>query len=903
MQLAFEHIGFAYGTGGRDCNSLAVCDRSADPRDCHSADPRDRHDASTRDCNSMGAQFSLSDINLSLKTGERLLIVGKNGAGKSSLIKLLAGHMPLQTGIIRCGADVFSARSPVSRSFLSHRVGFIHQDPQLACVSPLVRSSLAFALIQQGLAKDEIDERIHKALSAVGAEALIDRVCYELSGGEMARVALAQALAKQPSFLVFDEAFSGLDPWAHRELRDLVSRLMGESSHPLGVLEISHDPRDIEGATSVCVLADGRAYAQVAPQEFFASKELMLQAGFVTHAHGDEVCASSYAGASAHVQVAPAPAPASAPAQAALAPCAHVLTASALVLQPQFQGLFAARAERRPTAHVRTAPASSLAQASHHLTLQSGTLHLLIGASGVGKTTLALTLAGACVPLSGSVHFDGNAPSLGRIPFVFQRTEDALFCPSVLDEVAYGLVQNGMSAKQAHLRARKKLSILGVPEALFHANPYELSGGMRHLVGLAAAFALEAPAYILDEPSVGLDDPACRRLIAHIQELLARGVLILLITHDATLWEPLHPHVLALTEGRAVKSLAEDEARALFCALATPDTFTAPAALKNSAASVPPTAATPPTTHADDILRAIYLKTPVKDPQTPIAPLERNISLIHRLLDKVPFLGACRDFYTSMECALLFVAFALVMLFASARLEILIPLGIGIAVLDRVVSTYGRPCRARTFARGSKAMIVVPVLIFFLISFVCNALVIGHAGSVEDAYITIGMGLSIRVSGVVRSIVASLRIGSMIVLLHICMQRIDMTWAAHVLARLCTPFVCLGMSLQEIELAFSIALLAIPSVYRELCTLKLAQTMRGCRFDDVHLLRRLRAWTAVFVPLIMKLFMEADARTHIMIELGYRGELPQRNTRSHAVLMFVHLCIFTAIVACVLCMQ
>ena len=880
MQLAFEHIGFAYDAGGRDCNSLAVCDRSAGTRDCRSADTRDCHDASTRDCNSVGAQFSLSDINLSLKTGERLLIVGKNGAGKSSLIKLLAGHMPLQTGIIRCGADVFSARSPVSRSFLSHRVGFIHQDPQLACVSPLVRSSLAFALIQQGLAKDEIDERIHKALSAVGAEALTDRVCYELSGGEMARVALAQALAKQPSFLVLDEAFSELDPWAHRELRDLVSRLMGESSHPLGVLEISHDPRDIEGATSVCVLAQGRAYAQVSPQEFLASKELMLQAGFVTHAP-----------ARAPAQAAPAPA------QAALAPCAHVLTASALVLQPQFQGLFAARAERRPTAHVRTAPASSLAQASHHLTLQSGTLHLLIGASGVGKTTLALTLAGACVPLSGSVHFDGNAPSLGRIPFVFQRTEDALFCPSVLDEVAYGLVQKGMSAKQAHLRARKKLSILGVPETLFHANPYELSGGMRHLVGLAAAFALEAPAYILDEPSVGLDGEACRRLIAHIQELLARGALILLITHDAALWEPLHPHVLSLTEGRAVKSLTEDEARSLFCALATPDTFTAPAALKNSAASAPLT------TRADDILRAIYLKTPVSATQTPIAPLERNISLTHRLLDKVPFLGACRDFYASMECALLFVALALVMLFASARLEILIPLGIGIAVLDRVVSTYGRPCRARTFARGSKAMIVVPVLIFFLISFVCNALVIGHAGSVEDAYITLGMGLSIRVSGVVRSIVASLRIGSMIVLLHICMQRIDMTWAAHVLSRLCAPFVCLGMSLQEIELAFSIALLAIPSVYRELRTLKLAQSMRGCRFDDAHLLRRLRVWTAVFVPLIMKLFMEADARTHIMLELGYRGELPQRNTRSHAVLMFVHLCIFTAIVACVLCMH
>lgn len=902
MQLAFEHIGFAYAVSARDRNSMAAHDRcSVDPRACRSAGTRDVCNADPRDPRSLGTRFSLSDINLSLKTGERLLIVGKNGAGKSSLIKLLAGHMPLQTGIIRCGADVFSARSPVSRSFLSHRVGFIHQDPQLACVSPLVRSSLAFALIQQGLANDEIDERIHKALSAVGAEALTDRVCYELSGGEMARVALAQALAKQPSFLVLDEAFSGLDPWAHRELRDLVSRLMGESSHPLGVLEISHDPRDIEGATSVCVLAQGRAYAQVSPQEFLASKELMLQAGFVTHAP-----------APAPAQAAPAPAQAASapPAQAAPLPCAHVLTASALVLQPQFQGLFAARAERRPTAHVRTAPASSLAQASHHLTLQSGTLHLLIGASGVGKTTLALTLAGACVPLSGSVHFDGNAPSLGRIPFVFQRTEDALFCPSVLDEVAYGLVQKGMSVKQAHLRARKKLSILGVPEALFHANPYELSGGMRHLVGLAAAFALEAPAYILDEPSVGLDGEACRRLIAHIQELLARGVLILLITHDAALWEPLHPHVLALTEARAVKSLAEDETRALFCALHAPDTFTAPAEAKNPTASALPaasaTSATPsalPAAHTDDILRAIYLKTPVSASQTPTAPTEKHVAFTHRLLDNVPVLSACRDFYTSMESALLFVACALIVLFASARLEILIPLGIGIVVLDRVVSAYGRSCPARTYARGSGAVIALPVFIFFLISFVCNALVIGHPGSMGDAYVALGMGLGIRVPGVVRSIVASLRIGSMIALLHICMQRIDMTWAAHVLARLCTPFICLGISLKEIELAFSIALLAIPSVYRELRMLKLAQTMRGCRFDDVHLLRRLRVWTAVFVPLIMKLFMEADARTHIMLELGYQGELPQRSTRSHAVLMFVHLCIFTAVVACVLYMQ
>lgn len=69
MQLAFEHIGFAYDASTRDCNSLAVRDRSAGTRDCHSADPRDRHDASMRDCNSMGAQFSLSDINLSLNTG------------------------------------------------------------------------------------------------------------------------------------------------------------------------------------------------------------------------------------------------------------------------------------------------------------------------------------------------------------------------------------------------------------------------------------------------------------------------------------------------------------------------------------------------------------------------------------------------------------------------------------------------------------------------------------------------------------------------------------------------------------------------------------------------------------------------------------------------------------------
>lgn len=128
---------------------------------------------------------------------------------------------------------------------------------------------------------------------------------------------------------------------------------------------------------------------------------------------------------------------------------------------------------------------------------------------------------------------------------MFQRVEDQLFCPTVLDEVTFGLKNQGLSCNDAARKAEKMLSLLGVSSDTFERNPYQLSGGMRKRVGIAAILALDKPVYILDECTSGLDG-AGRRLVRRvIRMLLDQHKSVMVITHHMSEWEEI-PHKLLM---------------------------------------------------------------------------------------------------------------------------------------------------------------------------------------------------------------------------------------------------------------------------------------------------------------------------------------------------------------------
>lgn len=216
-------------------------------------------------------QVALEAISFRLAAGERLGLVGPNGAGKSTLLLLLTGVLtPSEGTLFLEGQPV----TPENLGELRRRVGVVFQHADDMLFTSRVSDDVAFGPRHSRLSASETEARIEEALSAVGAEALRDRVPHHLSGGEKRRVALASALALRPEALLLDEPTSDLDPRGRRELRELLEKLA------LATLVASHD---LEFVLALCprvlVLNHGHVVKSGPSREVLGDEQLMLAHG------------------------------------------------------------------------------------------------------------------------------------------------------------------------------------------------------------------------------------------------------------------------------------------------------------------------------------------------------------------------------------------------------------------------------------------------------------------------------------------------------------------------------------------------------------------------------------------------------------------------------------------------
>lgn len=496
--------------------------------------------------------FVLRDLSLTCKSGMRIALVGSNGAGKSTLVKVLAGHMPFQAGHVTLDDYTITPNESLDVLTRARLCGFVHQDPYTQCVSPSVFDTLAFGPLNLGLSAQDVHARVKEALEFAHISHLAGRMLDTLSGGEMQRVAFAATLALHPRYLVLDEAFSQLDTISSQQLHATIERLVrtGFDGAPLGVIEITHNAQDLTYVDKVAVLHQGKIAAEVSPFEFLSNPTLQAYSDFIDESSymsvmsaqdpfilADNACEAQLLPTVAHTERTTCIQPTGAhnegtqPTQHPQPTQSTQSTQSTLFvsnLVPQLLGdALSSRSIQSDT--------------SYNFSLYAGELTLVVGNSGSGKTTLALNLIGACKPQQGSITLNGRPVALGDCAFMFQRVEDQLFCPTVLDEVTFGLKNLGVSCKVAMCRAKKMLSLLGVPSDTFECNPYQLSGGMRKRVGIAAILALDKPVYILDECTSGLDG-AGRRLVRRvIRMLLDQHKSVMVITHHMSEWEEI-PH-------------------------------------------------------------------------------------------------------------------------------------------------------------------------------------------------------------------------------------------------------------------------------------------------------------------------------------------------------------------------
>jgi energy-coupling factor transport system ATP-binding protein len=221
-----------------------------------------------------GEVAALCDLTLTVGEGDFLGIIGHTGSGKSTLLQLMSGLLAPSSGrVLLSGTDLNNRRDPQSkraRRSLHTQVGIAFQYPEYQLFARTVAEDIAFAPRNAGLSEEEVDERVRFAMQLLGLdyERFAQLSPFDLSGGEMRRVALAGVLAAKPRILILDEPAAGLDPAGREELLAAIEHYHREGA---GIVMVSHSMDDIARlATDILVLKDGAAVLRGNPAEVFS---------------------------------------------------------------------------------------------------------------------------------------------------------------------------------------------------------------------------------------------------------------------------------------------------------------------------------------------------------------------------------------------------------------------------------------------------------------------------------------------------------------------------------------------------------------------------------------------------------------------------------------------------------
>ena len=464
--------------------------------------------------------YALRHVDFEIKPGERVLLLGASGAGKSTLMAGLAGVLggddegEQEGRLLVGGVDARSARGTS---------GLVLQDPDAQTILERVGDDVAFGCENLNLPKDEIWKRARAALDIVGLDYMrFDHSTRRLSGGQRQRLALAGVLAMHPGLLLLDEPTANLDPDGVREVHDAVRQVIERTGETLIVVEHHIDVwldlvdrvivlgRPDEASPCGGVIADGT------PDEVFGSMGDVLAEG------GAWVPGRS---------IAPCP--------AAHEPGETVLRADDLSFGREF-------------------PLGEHVNVEFH----TGEVTALTGRNGVGKSTLALTLAGLLEPVAGHVRVaESMVPPhrandvsgwksrdlLGRIGMVFQEPEHQFVTSSVRDEVAVGPKSMGKSDGEAYRIADEMLERMRLAR-FAPANPFTLSGGEKRRLSVASMMAAAPKVLVMDEPTFGQDFTTWTQMVQLIADVRDSGSAVIMVTHDEALIEALGARRIVIGE-------------------------------------------------------------------------------------------------------------------------------------------------------------------------------------------------------------------------------------------------------------------------------------------------------------------------------------------------------------------
>ena len=405
---------------------------------------------------------ALDGASFVVEQGEYIAIVGNNGSGKSTLSRILAGFLEPSEGKIETKENLHP--------------GIVFQQPKEQIVAGIVERDTAFGPQNLRLSKAEIELRTIESLSVVSIADKALNTTFELSLGQIQRLAFAGIIALFPEILILDEVTSLLDEEARKSLVEFISQ-WNRKGHT--VIHITHDADEVMAAKRVLVLEKSKIVFDGSTEDFKNNSEL-------------------------------------------------------------YEKIFVPPVEKiEPKDFTKEPVAFSVKNLSFNyddykvfdsvsFELKRGSLTALTGPSGCGKSTLFECLAGIKKYSSGEIY------SVERPSLCLQESEASLFEAYAADDVAFSAINRGFGGKELLKRVKKSMNLAGLDYTKYADRPsFNLSGGEKRKLSIASIIAMDSDVFIFDEPTASLDSESRKNILLSLRHLADSGKTVLFSTHRA----------------------------------------------------------------------------------------------------------------------------------------------------------------------------------------------------------------------------------------------------------------------------------------------------------------------------------------------------------------------------------
>jgi len=501
---------------------------------------------------------ALDGVSLSIGRGEFVAVMGKTGAGKTTLARCLTGAVPHFYSGDLSGTVMIEGGDPAGSGPAenAHCVGMVFEDFESQLFSTKVSLEVIFGPENLGMRRNRIIDALSSSLCQTGLEGFEDRDPASLSGGEKQRLAVAATLAMDSQMLILDEPTTDLDPLGKRELFDVLDKLGNGKT----LMIIEHEAEAAADADRVVLMKDGRIDTTGGPEDILRRPGLLEEHGVRPY---DSVKLLDAVGESN-------------PPLDTKAAVAKLSEVGVDIDKGKYSNLLEEEKRRENSygekiIHVEGVhyvyPGGNEALRGVDFAVRKGEFIALLGHNGSGKTTLAKHLNGLLEPTSGGVLLDGKpigdlplSKVAQRVGYVFQNPDHQIFSATVAEEVAFAPTNFGLTPTEVQRRVEASLEATGLV-GRENFDPFHMTKGERQRVAIAGVLAGAPEVIILDEPTTGLDLDEQKSVMELLKRLNREGHTVIIITHAVWVAAEYAHRTVLMTGGRI---LADGPTRRVF---------------------------------------------------------------------------------------------------------------------------------------------------------------------------------------------------------------------------------------------------------------------------------------------------------------------------------------------------